>query len=1770
MPIANTTIRIKKSVVSGNIPSTLANGEIAINSADGKLYYATPSGSIAHLTNSQSFATINANSSLILATSPTDTLSIVGANGIGITANTSSKTVTIGHSGNSFFPSIVNVNYTAGAGSQNAAIQVTGANTKGGIGYLDFLWAQNQSAGANNSSKYFRLDSNGQFQIINSAYNQNIFNLNDTGYLTVSSIILNSGSGGSITFQDGTTQSTAASGSTFDTYARTTANAAFDKANSANILAQGAFTVANSAQSNTVITQGVDSTQNTWISSNAVFVQAAFTQANTANNTANIAATNITVLQSVNLVQNTTIGSAFDKANSANILSQSAFNQANTANTRAYSTVLKTGDTMTGQLTISNTNISTNTTTGALIVSGGVGIAGNTWSSGKLSIGNSLSHVNLGNVLNTAATSGVSTYRAINLIDTVASVKIARLGGNPSIELQEWDSNIANLTSYWEMVSAANSIFQIRERSTGTSKAYLSIFQANGSVYLLSNTISTNTSTGSLIINGGLGANGNIYATAVYSNNALVLTSEPIGQGAFTFANTVNTYAYSANTFLQANDASTLNTSQTYTNTTNTAMKAYVDQANTGMASYVVASNTAMKAYVDQANTGLKSYTDATHYAKTGGTISGSVSVTNDLTVSGNLIINGISTTINTSSIVVNDPLIFLGNNNFISDTVDIGIIGHYNSTQNAHTGVFRDATLKEWFFFQNYTPEIRANNLINIADPTFVTANVYGGFFKGNLVGNTATVGGIELGAYSQAAYSTANSAQSNTVTLQGVNTTQNTWLSSNAAFTQSAYTFANTVNTYSYSAYSTANSAQSNTVALQGVNTSQNTWISSNAVFTQSAFTQANSANILAQGAFTFANTRLANTGTSITVNGSSQLVIANTSPSTSNITGALVVSGGLGVAGNVNVTGSDSFFGGEVTISANTTSDALRITQTGTGNALLVEDSANPDSTPFVINTNGVVIQDKTTARTNYFAGTSTALFQGSTFAAVDRGGAFDAGPAFILSKNRGATGDNTVVVSGDTFGQISFQGADGTNLIPGAAIAGQVDGTPGTNDMPGRLVFSTTADGASSPTERMRIDSAGRVGIGSTSLAGYRVRVGGVFETTGTTGLAFAAETTIPSNVTGSAYGFYSAINTAASAFTLGNLHHYRAVGQTPGAGSTVTNQFGFYADSGLTGATNNYGFYSNIASGTGRWNFYANGTANNYFAGNVGIGTTALSSMNLRVSGDLTGSASTQAIRADGVVQSDSTSAAIGVYTLVGTAAAAFTVSNLYQYRAEQGTFGAGSTVTNQYGYLAGTTLIGATNNYGFYGNIAAGTNRYNFYANGTAANYFAGALSLGASPSAVTGSLPVNISYNLTGATSVTNIRAIPSILSDVTGNAIVFKSNPFTQAAAFTLGGLIHYDATQGTIGAGSAVVNQYGFNAAASLIGATNNYGFFSSIPSGTGRFNFYANGTAANVFAGTTSIGGAVGSESLRVTPTASAVNFVTIQGSVTGGAPTIFSAGSDTNIGLLSSSKGTGSQQFYTNGFAQLQFLVSHTASAVNYLQVTGNATTGGPILSAQGSDTNVSINYTGKGTGGHVFSSGNVSNIQFVVSNTTSAVNYLQVTGAAAGSEPAITAQGTDSVIDIILTPKGTGGVGIGTSSPSSKLEVNGTVTATAFSGRLIGPELLDDVSGLTDSINCVFTMKLDDVPIANTYIVDSKDLQVTVDGRILKPYVEDGDFIFMPSYDAYKGFRVRDNRVIIYNAPEVGSQIGLVAQYTSTTKQIRRYPFSATNIGLGD
>jgi hypothetical protein len=95
----------------------------------------------------------------------------------------------------------------------------------------------------------------------------------------------------------------------------------------------------------------------------------------------------------------------------------------------------------------------------------------------------------------------------------------------------------------------------------------------------------------------------------------------------------------------------------------------------------------------------------------------------------------------------------------------------------------------------------------------------------------------------------------------------------------------------------------------------------------------------------------------------------------------------------------------------------------------------------------------------------------------------------GSGFYLARSRGdAVGDFDIVQDNDALGSIFFQGADGTDLASRAAeILGEVDGTPAENSIPGALAFRTTAEGDGNTTERMRIDSSGRLLVGTNSAA-----------------------------------------------------------------------------------------------------------------------------------------------------------------------------------------------------------------------------------------------------------------------------------------------------------------------------------------------------------------------------------------------------------------------------------------------------------------------------------------------------------------------------------------------------------------------------------------------------------------------------------------------------------------------------------------------------------
>jgi len=232
-------------------------------------------------------------------------------------------------------------------------------------------------------------------------------------------------------------------------------------------------------------------------------------------------------------------------------------------------------------------------------------------------------------------------------------------------------------------------------------------------------------------------------------------------------------------------------------------------------------------------------------------------------------------------------------------------------------------------------------------------------------------------------------------------------------------------------------------------------------------------------------------------------------------SNITGKittdnLVTTGAVGIGtaspastgtgyGSLDIAGSD---GGELYLSDGGTakgrlfnyasdSDLIGLSAKATAGQLVFSTGGDGASNERLrIDSSGRVLVGTSAARTNVPGADEGFLVEGSTdnssqnrFIQHIFGSNGVDGPYLGLGKHRGTSnGQSTIVSPGDEIGGIYFQGSDGTNFKQGAAILAQVDGTPGTNDMPGRLTFHTTADGASSPTERMRIDSSGNVGVG----------------------------------------------------------------------------------------------------------------------------------------------------------------------------------------------------------------------------------------------------------------------------------------------------------------------------------------------------------------------------------------------------------------------------------------------------------------------------------------------------------------------------------------------------------------------------------------------------------------------------------------------------------------------------------------------------------------
>jgi len=243
--------------------------------------------------------------------------------------------------------------------------------------------------------------------------------------------------------------------------------------------------------------------------------------------------------------------------------------------------------------------------------------------------------------------------------------------------------------------------------------------------------------------------------------------------------------------------------------------------------------------------------------------------------------------------------------------------------------------------------------------------------------------------------------------------------------------------------------------------------------------------------------------------------------------------------------------------------------------------------------------------------------------------------------------GGTGQSSYTIGDLLYASSSTALSKLADVATGSVlISGGVGAAPSYSNSPTLTTSLTTPLLIGGTTASSSLTLQSTSGVGTTDKILFKVGnngavTAGTIGTTGNWGFGGNATTfiglAVPLDITGatSAYGqringnvqsgvttlaaaYFSNIALANASFTTTDLVHFLANPPTGGAGSTATNQYGFKANStlGSNGAatvTNSYGFYSDLALASNKFNFYANGTADNYFAGNVGIGTTTPSS-----------------------------------------------------------------------------------------------------------------------------------------------------------------------------------------------------------------------------------------------------------------------------------------------------------------------------------------------------------------------------------------------------------------------------------------------------------------------------------------------------------------------------------------------------------------------------
>ena len=858
--MANTTIQIKHSTVAGNVPASLANGEISINSADGKIFYAKPNGAIYFISTDTATGPAGLNGEIQFNDSgvlgSTANLSIIKANG----------TLTVGGSVRS-----------AGSPGDSAFVS-RGSNGKGGAGFHGFLEANNSTA--SNGSKFFRINSTGAMEVINSGYSATILSLTDAGVLSTPALATT----GYVQFSDGTRQYTANAGSGGGTV--TSVGGVSGAISNTQLL--GFITSVDGAGSgldadlldglnstsfaNTATTDAINVTQNNSITASFTQANLAVVNALSASNYANGAFAVANAATTTNLTQNNSLTAAFVQANAAYTRANNSLNA-------------NTGGTITGNV----------------IISSNVTITGN---GASLTIQSNTAFVS-------PNTQNTITMRMLN-------------GGTLS-----FSGNAGELFSITDSM-AAGSIFSVNDISglpviDVDANGWISMAQYGGNVHIYNAATSVSNSTGALVVDGGVGVRGNVYADAVYDGGIEVIAfanaAFNTANAAFISANLANGVDTTQNNsitaaFIAANSAGI------YANGAFTAANAAV----TLSAATDLTQNNSITAAFVQANAAYTRANNAIN-ANTGGTITG------DLIVTGNFTVSGATTYANTTNVQLGDNIITLNADlpTSVTPSENSGIeINRGNTLANASL-LWVEASGK---WQANSGSATGAYFLASEAAATSAGIYANGAFAAANASTATDTtqnnsitaafIAANSSGVYANAAFVVANNSLSNTVPVLTVNSATRIVISNttpSASFNTGALVVNGGIgangNVYIKGASSVwAVVANSNNYQLS---MSLNDSLGSLAVGWGTSGSPSAFMSMTASGGKNqiFTNSRdfriNSGLGDAIYINASTNnsVVIPTNIPSVNATSGALIVVGGLGVSGNVSV-GSNGVIG------------------------------------------------------------------------------------------------------------------------------------------------------------------------------------------------------------------------------------------------------------------------------------------------------------------------------------------------------------------------------------------------------------------------------------------------------------------------------------------------------------------------------------------------------------------------------------------------------------------------------------------------------------------------------------------------------------------------------------------------------------------------------------------------------------------------------------------------------------------------------------------